>query len=118
MVGKYIAGGIGGFILALFAVNIANLFMDSKTAIVFIVAWAIAIIITKKAESGAKAWRKLLALYAALSLVLPIAIFIKATQQTGALRVFSGFMTSMVFSIFCFLLALAFLVVRMFVGKE
>lgn len=88
LMGRIVAGIIGGFILAVLGANISTIIFNDPMAkepsmtskvlslIFFFFLWAVSMIIAIKAKSTAKAWRKLLISNACLSFALPISFFI------------------------------------------
>lgn len=141
LVGRVVAGTVGGLILATLAANISTVILGDPMAqepskgttvfsvLVFLALWAIAIVVGIKAQRAAKAWRRLLISNACLSFALPLAAFIQAGRAThqfaakgadleAAVSVGAGGLVTICFAILGFFLGAIFLTVGLLVGRD
>jgi len=119
VVGKVVAGIVGGFVVAAFAANILNLVAGSTVAgFVLIGSWVLALVLAIRASSGARAWRWLLICAGALSFLVPLATLMRTTRQTDGVEVLGGIVATGIFAVVFFLLGLAFLVIGFAVGRD
>jgi hypothetical protein len=136
---KFIAGIIGGLIIAIigvFDLAVAGASRPESIAgyglIVFIALWIVGIVIAVMAPSAVKAWRRLLITSGLLSFLLPLsAIFFTGSQVAGTLErggefaaaatagtaIGGGIITGMM-GILGFSLGAIFLVTGLLIGRD
>ena len=124
MLGKFVAGVIGGFIVSFFAGNVITFVGGSKggAAAVGLIVWGVAIVAVLKSPRAAKAWRWMFGISGALSFCISAAIIVRSLSllntSPGAIEGIAGIaVTGCTVPIF-FLLGLAFLVIAALIGRD
>lgn len=116
---KIIAGIFGGFIVAFFASNIADLVSSKETgAAILLLSWAASIFVAAKSKRAARAWHWLLILSGCLCFVIPLATFVSAAHKESGVEVVGGIVAAGIFGVVFFLFGLALLVVGLLIGRN
>ena len=130
---KFVAGLIGGLILAILALLLASMLTagasDDPTVAVaaFLGAWVVAMIVALTAPKASKAWRRLMIMSAIASFLLPLSgLFYTgayiANQTNDGIEVagaaLGGTMLSGALGFVGFFLGVIFLIIGLLVGRD